>query len=151
METIEYLVPPAVLNRGRGSFDFMPCQDDIYCIPADWLRANASRFHFTDQQIIDAARPDFIGDNIAEYMKCCGLYFLIENNEICYVGQSTNIETRIDQHRKSGMTFDFLTWFETPELFRKAIEAYYIQRIKPRKNTDTPYSKTFGGYVKHLD
>lgn len=151
-KAIEYLVPLAVLNKGRGYFDPMPHQDEVYRIPENWMKANASRFYFTDRQIIDAAEHEFDpGDTCAKFTKCCGVYFLIKSGVIVYVGISTHIPDRVDQHMDRGIDFDSITWFEAPELYLREIESYYIRRIQPSINIDLPRYNRFGKWVSHLE
>lgn len=137
-DNLEYYVPVAVLNEARGEYAPIECKDATYRIPDDWLKANASRFYFTDEQIIRAAVPEFRAPNLPGYARCFGIYFLIANGRIIYVGESTNLERRLAVHRKNGVPFDSLTWFEAPDLYLKTIEAYYIRRIDPPLNVDKP-------------
>jgi hypothetical protein len=151
-----YAVPPAVLNVALHEHDTMPCQDDIYRIPDDWLGANTRRFYFTTQQIIEAAKPQFSGDSCSverwsDYPAVCGIYFLVANKKIVYVGMSNLIPRRIFRHRDNGMSFDSLAWFEAPTMYIKDIEAYYIWRCNPPMNNKWPNSGHFGDAAKLLD
>jgi hypothetical protein len=135
----QYVVPAAALNAAVFGYDRMPHQDEFYPAPEQWLEANASRFQFTDQQILDAAIPQFLGNRCSierwcQYPQVCGIYFLVANKEIIYVGQSNCIPRRIFQHRDNLVGFDSLAWFEVPELFLNSIETYYITRIRPLLN-----------------
>lgn len=140
----EYLVPPAVLNTHIYGEDPMPGRDDFYPNCNDWLRANAMRFHFTDQQILGAAVPEFPPDDFGYY---CGVYFLISNNEIVYVGQSMTIARRISEHLHKP---DSVAWMETPRWCREYIEAYYINRILPERNTKIPGPGLYAQIVEEL-
>lgn len=145
-ESNQYVVPPARLNvayGNNGDYGSMPCSDAVYRIPNEWLRANAKRFHFTDQQILDAAVTEFHAPDLPPMARCYGIYFLISNKEIIYVGMSKSIDERIDMHRKNRMPFDSFSWFEAPELYLRAIEAYYIHRIQPPLNNDYPIAYGF--------
>lgn len=153
-ETLEYQVPVAVLNvayGNNGDYGSMPCSDEVYRIPDDWLKANASRFHFTDDQIINAAVAEFEAPNLPTYARCYGIYFLIEDKQIIYVGLSTCIDSRLHRHRKNGVGFDSFTWLEAPELYLKTIEAYYIRRIDPPLNNDFPLDNKFAKHMEAID
>jgi len=152
----EYIVPEAALNIAVYGNAGMPYRDLTYCIPCKRLEANVSRFHFTDQQIVDAAIPQFAGDRSSierwsHYPAVCGIYFLVSEKKIIYVGMSNRIPRRIFQHRDNMMPFDSLAWFEAPEFFIKDIESYYIHRIEPPMNTYTHYSDNFSDYAARLD
>lgn len=144
----EYVVPAAALNVSTYGHERMPHSDQFHADPQDWLNANASRFQFTDAELIDAAMPQFAGyahsiERWSQYPHVCGIYFLVANKEIIYIGQSNCIPRRIFQHRDNLVEFDSLTWFECPELFLSTIESYYIARIRPRFNRGAPDTSAF--------
>lgn len=153
-ESNQYVVPPARLNvayGNNGDYGSMPCSDAVYRIPIEWLKANAKRFHFTEKQILDAAVKEFHAPDLPPMARCYGIYFLIRNKEIVYVGMSRDIPGRIDQHKENGMPFDSFAWFEAPENFLRDIEAYYIRRIKPFLNNDYPRSMYFQEAAQQFD
>ena len=73
-----------------------------------------------------------------------GVYFLIKNHEVIYVGQSKDIYRRISEHRtgtpkRKGPPKDFDTWeyFETESDEQKEVLEYFlIQLLKPKLNVD---------------
>jgi hypothetical protein len=136
--TKEYLMPLASLNT--GSRDGLDGTDETYPKPMDWFAANAMRFYFTNEQILAAALPDF-NHPVDEFTYHTGIYFLIKNDEIVYVGQSKHIAARIWEHQ--GMRWDGVTWFEAPWRFLDDIETYYIRRILPKNNKKIPYYDGF--------
>lgn len=150
----DYKVPSAVLNvayGNNGDYGSMPCRDSTYRIPDEWLKANAERFHFTDEQIINSAVSEFSAPDLPEMASCYGVYFLIENKEIVYVGQSNDINTRLTQHRENGIVFESFAWFEAPQPYLRAIESYYIHRIQPRLNYDYPRQHDFSTWARQFD
>jgi hypothetical protein len=147
MTLTEYHVAPPILNRFSGLVDPLPPKDETYPNPRDWLRANIQRYYFTDQQIIDAAQPKFSAPEVPDFTYATGLYFLILDRKIVYVGLAKDVGMRLEQHRKARMPFDSLTWLEVPELFIKDMEAYYIDRIKPPLNIFKPLTYYFGKMV----
>lgn len=151
----DYFVPPARLHyfepKDPENFSGMPHKDEVYPIPEDWIVANTSRFYFTNKQILEAAQPDFIDPDPHGRCRLWAVYFLIHKGEIVYVGQSSCMDWRMDQHRESGKVFDSLTWFEAPKLFIDQIEAFYIWRCNPIYNNKWPAIGTFGREAKKLD
>jgi hypothetical protein len=150
----EYFVPEGRLNyfapKAPDNFTGLAHRDDAYPIPCNWITANASRFYFTNKQILAAAQPNFIDPNPDGYCRLRAVYFLIKESEIVYVGQSSDLGGRIERHRKTGKVFDSLTWFEAPQLFIDDIEAYYIWRCNPILNNKWPTYAEFGKTAKLL-
>jgi len=63
----------------------------------------------------------------------CGVYFLIKDEEIVYVGQSVNIFSRIGAH-ETLKDFDTFTYIECDKSELNIIEAKYIVKFKPKYN-----------------
>ena len=63
-----------------------------------------------------------------------GVYFLIADGEVLYVGQSVDVLARISRHRREGKLFDSFSYIvcEPSELDR--IEALYIKAFLPPEN-----------------
>lgn len=150
-----YVVPPARINycepKEPGSYSGLAHKDDIYTIPCKWIAANASRFYFTNKQILEAAQPDFVDPYPESYCRIWVVYFLIRNSEIVYVGQSSCFSERLEQHREGGKDFDRISWVEVPALFINDIEAYYIWRCNPIMNNKWPRYGYFGKAARTLD
>ena len=66
------------------------------------------------------------------YRKIIGVYFLIKNNKVVYVGQSTNIMRRIPEH--SEKVFDNFFYIEVPRLLLNRVEYDYIKHYTPCYN-----------------
>lgn len=76
-----------------------------------------------------------------------GIYFLIHDEEIVYVGQSVDVKSRLDQHSRGDDVHDpklfnryFVIMCDTSEL--NNLEAYYINKFHPKYNIAIP---KFGG------
>ena len=67
--------------------------------------------------------------------KVCGVYFLIENDAIVYVGQSIEVYSRLSAHFRS-FTFDRVTIVECPRERLDSLELLYIQKFSPKHNKD---------------
>ncbi len=150
----DYVVPPAVLNVAKGNngdYGSMPCRDQRFPIPDEWIEANARRFYVTDRQILDAAVTEFETPDLPEFARCYLVYFLIRCKEIIYVGMSKDFDRRLETHLENGMPFDSFAWLEVPEMYMKAIEAYYIDRMQPIYNNHFPRVYGFGNVAKTFE
>jgi len=66
------------------------------------------------------------------WKKSPGVYFLVQNNEVVYVGQSVHIYSRIAQHH--GKTFDRYAFVPCEEALLDVLESLYIHVLKPKLN-----------------
>lgn len=146
---MEYTVPKAVLNGLNYPFiardcNYMPGRDEAYPIPRDWLAANAGQFYVGKNEILAAAVDEFpdLG-----YEFFCGIYFLILDDQIEYVGASKNISKRISEHAWVRPMKAKVAWIETPEWCVYYVESFYINELRPRRNAKIP---TFCSYCKHI-
>jgi len=86
---------------------------------------------FTKEQIVSAKQP--ISRSV------CGVYFLIDQDEIVYVGQSLNAMSRIAVHlTDQTKVFDSYTIIECSPEELSDIEAHYILTWNPVFNSDIP-------------
>lgn len=66
----------------------------------------------------------------------CGVYFLIHDGQIMYVGQSVNIDGRLGGHRLMRRNFDRYHWIACAREELNALERAYIDAFLPPWNTD---------------
>ena len=71
----------------------------------------------------------------------CGVYFLICDDEIVYVGKSVNIKSRLDQHsmdehRNKNFNKYYVVLCDPKEV--NSLEAYYILKFRPKYNIAIP-------------
>lgn len=65
----------------------------------------------------------------------CGVYFLIFGGEIVYVGMSTNVMRRLEQHvRNAEISFDSYYWTPCDAKDLHRLERAYIHAFGPRVN-----------------
>lgn len=64
----------------------------------------------------------------------CGVYFLFAGDDLIYVGKSTNVESRVHSHTRSGVQFDSYALIECDESELADVETAYILRFKPPRN-----------------
>ena len=76
-------------------------------------------------QVIEQSHP---------YDGLCGVYFLIADGEIVYVGQSVNVGARMAAHRNSGKEFDRYAWISCPAEQLDVMESLYIHVFRPPLN-----------------
>ena len=68
--------------------------------------------------------------------KAVGVYFLIREASVVYVGQTVNLLARLGQHAtaKAGQ-FDAVLWMPCPEESLLAVERWWITHLHPSLNT----------------
>ena len=64
----------------------------------------------------------------------CGIYFLFQDGEIVYVGQSQHILARIYSHLDADKLFDAYAYLEFPPQELDTREAWFIDQLHPREN-----------------
>ena len=68
---------------------------------------------------------------LPRYKKTSGVYFLFLANELIYVGQSKNLHSRVADH---NIQFDEFSFVAVPTDKLDAVEAFFIDRLRPRLN-----------------
>lgn len=87
----------------------------------DALRAT----EYTKDQVLSAGIP-CVGH--------CGIYFLIADNDVIYVGQSIDVFGRIARHRRDGRMFDSFAFMPCAKDRLDKTEAAYILAFMPWLN-----------------
>jgi hypothetical protein len=62
------------------------------------------------------------------------IYFLINGDEIVYVGQSSSLQSRLESHRSDKKEFDRVLFLPTPSSFLSSLEMALIRALKPKYN-----------------
>lgn len=82
---------------------------------------------------------DLITRKALIYDYVCGIYFLLSNDEIVYVGQSQSVLTRIAAHHQAKeKVFNRIFVIECKPVELNHLEALYIDKYKPRHNITIP-------------
>lgn len=68
------------------------------------------------------------------WAKASGVYFLLDGDEVVYVGQSVNVYSRIGQH--TDKRFDRYAFVPCPVDALNKLESLYIHCLRPRLNGD---------------
>lgn len=63
-----------------------------------------------------------------------GVYFLVKDSEVIYVGQSIDVLGRISKHRREGRDFDAYTYMLCEKDKLDRLEATYITAFMPWLN-----------------
>jgi len=78
------------------------------------------------------------------YKKSCGIYFLIKDYEIIYVGKSTSVYNRIEAHNKDcNKDFDKWCYVLCDKDKLDDLEAEYIIEFKPKLNCTIPKNSKY--------
>jgi hypothetical protein len=64
-----------------------------------------------------------------------GVYFLIKDNEVVYVGKSGDVHGRISQHWMLSKDFDSYTYIACSGMEMDELERYYIKSLLPPLNS----------------
>ena len=67
-------------------------------------------------------------------MPASGVYFLMNEGEIAYIGESSNVFMRVGAHAQGAKTFDGWVYCEVEEEERYALEQALITVIRPPQN-----------------
>lgn len=66
----------------------------------------------------------------------CGVYFLLDNNKIVYIGKSTNIISRVSEHAKKGRSFSHYYAIPCSPDSVNDLEKEMIRRFMPEQNKE---------------
>ena len=79
-------------------------------------------------------RPDAIAKAAIPWKRSPGVYFLLDQDEIVYVGQSVNVYARIAQHQDKK--FDRYAFISCSVDALDKLESIYIHYLRPKLNGD---------------
>ena len=112
------------------------------------LKAEIKQLHSKTLELEFSLRPPLqilesrkeILDRSKAFHPKCGIYFLIYCNEIVYIGQSVNIETRVPAHI-SDKQFTHYSYDKCEKEDLTKMEALYIKYFSPKYNKFSPMAK----------
>jgi len=82
------------------------------------------KYMLIEEEIVEAANPiDKTND--------CGVYFLVKDNRVVYVGQSTQIQARVREHEKTKI-FDSYSFIACKKENLNVLESLYIHGLRPK-------------------
>lgn len=83
-------------------------------------------------RMVNINELDVLTDAIAS-PKCAGIYFLIKESKIVYIGQSINLLSRLGSHTKR-IDFDKYTFVKCAKEHLNDVESALISRFNPEHN-----------------
>lgn len=111
-------------------------------------KLNISNAEATRRQKIDVAAQNFsvdkhglvelqfLRENAELYDKVCGIYFLMLDGEVVYIGQSINCHSRISDHKRlEKIQYDSVYILRTDQAALTPLENLYIRKFKPKHNS----------------
>lgn len=113
--------------------------------PDAWFYYHAHEYLYAPEYIEACAQPYEPTDAMRGE---CGIYFLLIDTEIVYVGMSESIGDRVERHRFSGMRFN--RWFfihSIPSLYVREVELFFLHAFTPRGNSVVQHSGSLGDLV----
>jgi len=82
--------------------------------------------------------------------RICGVYFLIEGQDVVYVGQSADVVRRVNEHIDRGLKkFDSAMYLPCSLGELDELEEHFINALKPRYNSTRRRMGT-AAYVRHI-
>jgi hypothetical protein len=69
-----------------------------------------------------------------------GVYFLVKDDRVVYVGQSINVYARVNDHIKNGKDFDNACYIPCLRQGLNVLESLYIHVLQPEQNGHAPIS-----------
>jgi hypothetical protein len=97
-----------------------------------WIAENLPSWMLSEQQIYErsVSRDERVtGDR--------GIYFLLSQGRVCYVGKSSCIRSRVANHIDRGVSFDRVSAIRgLPEWAMDEVEQCYIARLDPALNLE---------------
>jgi hypothetical protein len=115
----------------RDLFDDVSCPEKpVLHLKSILATAGSSEALLQERDIVEAAQP---------YIPTCGVYFLIRESRILYVGQSSNIEVRLATHNRR-FVYDRAAVIPCAPEMLDVLESHYIHLFQPEGNCRFPKS-----------
>lgn len=103
--------------------------------PEAWFTELGPGLVVSQEEIIKNAVPYKCGEGPQDHV----IYFLIQGDEIFYVGESSNPAQRLIQHWEKGWNIEkYYAITGLPRLYIVHYETFYIWRHKPKLNVKYP-------------
>lgn len=77
-----------------------------------------------------------------------GIYFIIKNRKIIYIGKTSHYVERIMQHKNQAMDWDKIKFIEYPEDRLDEMERVWINYFKPALNRTHKHGKKFKSKIE---
>lgn len=117
-------------------------------IPQDIIRKQAKINTKPNTYLLDLKNLIKAKMKLNEDFILCGIYFLIKNHNIVYVGSSSHLFTRIKSHiTENKKDFDSFSYVVCEEQDRLLLESKYILKYLPKYNESIPCSHENINYI----
>lgn len=104
-----------------------------------WFRDHPEvLLHMEEKIVREARRYQRYGGNDHEVPDEHGVYFLIDSDEIVYVGKAMYVSSRLADHWRKKKFDRYWSLGEVPYEWLEYIENFYIRRFAPRLNGSHP-------------
>lgn len=115
-----------------------PCVDDLghrlygkFPLLRDWFSANAHVLKYRSDEITAESEPFHFCAGPSEP----GVYFLVNDSKIVYIGKALSIAERLRNHYLTGKQFSHYWCFGgMPYEWLGHVEGFYIKRCRPALN-----------------
>lgn len=78
--------------------------------------------------------PHDLDRHYSDTSRICGIYFLFKGNDIIYIGQSVDVFSRIGQHRRAHVDFEYFSFVWCDKMDLNSTELNYILYYNPILN-----------------
>ena len=97
----------------------------------------------TNKIILPEDFEDMTNEDFKNFKGIPGIYFLMNNDELIYIGQSYNIKKRIKRHAWAGFkTFNWFMYLKIEQPWeRDLLETLYIEQLQPKYNHTGEYDE----------
>lgn len=76
----------------------------------------------------------------------CGIYLLVDDQEIVYIGSSTDVLNRVWTHKRNK-SFGELLWLRLPSAVHPHYEGAFIRSVRPRFNRSAPIDARYDAEI----
>ena len=88
---------------------------------------------------------------VAERGDNYSIYFLIQDDEIVYVGQTVEIHNRSAFHKREGKVFNFISVIDCSPNEVDLLELFYIHTLRPKYNKTDNGGSFMSSPVSHIN
>lgn len=117
----------------NGSVPIVPIYSDAFIAGVNAKRRKPSKTAL--RKFKDLSEADIVRFR-RSVQRLSGIYFLIKDKAIVYIGQSANIHVRVSDHAKGIKDFDSFAYVECHPSQLDEWERAYINKIMPPLNKD---------------
>jgi len=126
-----------LLKRYKLPFEYNRNTDDTY-ISNDLYNALLAEQAKYKNQLLSLSELIKLRKQVIPFDSSYYLYFLFNNEELIYIGQTCSLPGRLSSHqnykKSQKKLFNYITLLQIPSTKILSIEAFYIDKYKPYQN-----------------